>query len=102
MKRKIVTILSFFAVFIDAAAQNNSKNVITSDIDNFWIAYDSCLTTTDSLKQLHYIQSLYVDKGTIGLKAFMEARDYTSGMWVRQIRSYPRFWNSIRPNTLSV
>jgi len=102
MKRKIVTILSFFAVFIDAAAQNNSKNVITADIDNFWIAYDSCQTTTDSLKQLQYMQTLYVDKGTVGLKAFMEARDYTTERWVSLIRSYPRFWKSIRPKTLTV
>jgi hypothetical protein len=102
MKRIVVAILSFLAVYIQASGQNNSKNVITSDIDNFWIAYDSCLTTSDSLKQLEYMQILYVDKGTIGLKAFMEARDYTTERWVSLIRSYPRFWRSIRPNTLTV
>ncbi|MGN6165895.1 MAG: hypothetical protein ACTHOF_15270, partial [Flavisolibacter sp.] len=51
---------------------------------------------------LHFIQTLYVDKGTEGLKAFMEVRDYTADLWVSLIRSYPKFWKSIRPNTLTV
>ena len=101
MKNAFITILIFLTHFLIATGQNNQK-VFTSDIDNFWRAYDSCQTTTDSLKQLHYIQSLYVDKGTEGLKAFMEARDYTSELWLTLVRKYPRFWKSIRPNTLAV
>ena len=78
------------------------QKVFTQDIDNFWQAYDSAGTTTDSLKQLHFVQTLYIDKGTPGLKAFMEARDYSAGGYVRLMRKYPRFWASIRPNTLVV
>ena len=76
--------------------------VFTQDIDNFWIAYDSIKSTSDSLKQIHFIQTLYVDKGTPGLKAFMEARDYSPELFVQLINKYPRFWTSIRPNTLTV
>ena len=82
--------------------QQSSSKVFTSDIDNFWSAYDSARTTSDSLQQIHYIQTLYIDKGSEGLKAFMAARDYTAELWVKEIRAYPKFWNSIRPNTLSV
>ena len=60
------------------------------------------MKTKDSLKQLQYIQTNYIDKGTDGLKAFMEVRDYTADLWVSLIRSYPKFWKSIRPNTLAV
>ena len=102
MKNAFITILIFLTHFLIATGQNKNQKVFTSDIDNFWSAYDSCQTTTDSLKQLHYIQSLYVDKGTEGLKAFMEARDYTSELWLTLVRKYPRFWKSIRPNTLAV
>lgn len=102
MKRVVLASLVFFTLSLTSAGQKSAQKVFTSDIDNFWRTYDSCQTTTDSLKQLHYIQTLYVDKGTEGLKAFMKARDYTAGLWVSLIRMYPRFWNSIRPNTLTV
>ncbi len=78
------------------------QRVFTSDIDHFWIAYDSAKMTNDSVRQLHFIQTLYVDKGTPGLKAFMEVRDYSAPGWVSLLRKYPKFWQSIRPNTFSV
>jgi hypothetical protein len=80
----------------------DAHKVFTSDIDNFWITFDSIQTTKDSLEQIHFIQTLYIDKGTRGLKAFMVARNYNAKLWVDLIRKYPKFWNSIRPNTLTV
>jgi hypothetical protein len=102
MKRVIGIAFILFVLSFTSAGQAKTHKVFTSDIDNFWNAYDSCQSTTDSLKQLHYIQALYVDKGTQGLKAFMEARDYTPELWVSLIRKYPGFWKSIRPNTITV
>lgn len=102
MKRIFVAFFTFLMLSCIAPAQNKNQKVYTVDIDNFWIAYDSCQTTADSLKQLNIIQTLYVDKGTEGLKAFMEARDYTPELWVSLIRRYRKFWNSIRPGTLAV
>src|SRR4051812_12682858 len=96
----IIVFIFITACFRSEGQKNTSQKVFTSDINNFWTAYDSCQTTADSLKQIHYIQTFYIDKGTPGLKAFMEARDYTPELWVSHIRKYPRFWNSIRPNTL--
>jgi len=78
-----------------------SQKVFTADIDHFWTAFDSTQTTTDSVQQLHFIQTLYIDKGTPGLVAFMAARNYSAPLWVKLIRQYPKFWQSIRPNTLS-
>jgi len=46
--------------------------IFTSDIDNFWTAYDSVQTTEDTIKQLEFIQKLYLDKASSGLKEFME------------------------------
>src|SRR5438270_1326478 len=92
----------FISVFKMAPAQHTGPKVVTSDIDHFWTAFDSIQTTNDSLKQVSFIQSLYVDRGTPGLKAFMEARDYSAPLWVQLIRQYPKFWQSIRPNTLQV
>jgi hypothetical protein len=99
--------LIFYAIVLCAAIPfkskcQNKQYVFTSDIDNFWIAFDSIHTTTDSVKQLGFIQTLYIDKGTVGLKAFMKARNYNSPLWIKLIRAYPKFWQSIRSNTLSV
>ena len=80
--------------------QPATGKVFTSDIDNFWIAYDSIRSTKDSTEQLRYINDLYINKGTPGLHAFMKARDYSAARWVSLINQYPKFWNSIRPNTL--
>ena len=57
---------------------------------------------TTALQQMNFIQSLYINKGTPGLKAFMLARNYNAQLWVALIRKYPKFWNSIRSNTLTV
>jgi hypothetical protein len=102
MPRIIGTLLFILTLGYTSSGQNGNPTVFTSDIDNFWRAYDSIRTTQDSLEQLHLIQTLYIDKGTEGLKAFMEARDYTAERWVSLIRKYPKFWNSVRPNTLTV
>ncbi|WP_306351111.1 DUF2268 domain-containing putative Zn-dependent protease [Flavobacterium sp. '19STA2R22 D10 B1'] len=79
-----------------------TQKIYTSDIDNFWTAYDSVQQVSDFSKKINLINKLYIDKGTKGLKAFMETRQYNDTLWVELIEKYPKFWNSIRANTLSV
>lgn len=45
--------------------EKKSANVITSNIDNFWNAYDLIVQEEDSIKQIKLIDSLYVQKGSI-------------------------------------
>lgn len=97
----LLTLASCFPFFVQAQ-KGKSSLVFTSDIDRFWTAYDSVRNTSDTLKQTLFIQKLYVDKGTPGLKAFMEARDYNAKLWTELINKYPKFWASIRKNTLQV
>lgn len=99
MKRSLTIILSL--VFAGISAQN-SKTIFTSDIDNFWNAYDQIKKTDDFSKKVNLINELYISKGTKGLKAFMKARDYNDTAYVKLIDEYPKFWNSVRPNTLTV
>jgi hypothetical protein len=99
MKRVFAT-FSLFSI-LSFTSKGQDTKVFTSDIDNFWTAYDSIQTTKDSLKQIGFIQNLYIDKGTKGLKAFMAVRNYDAKLWVQLIRLYPKFWSSIRPNTLT-
>jgi hypothetical protein len=99
--KKLATLFILNLCFLSFAyGQYSIRKVVTDDIDNFWNAYDSIRTTKDSVKQLHYIQKLYINRGTPGLQAFMEAKDYTAEGYVSAIRRYPKFWNSVRENTL--
>jgi hypothetical protein len=76
-----------------------SQNLITYDIDNFWAAYDKITATKDVTKQYEYINKGYIDKGSPGLKAIMEARNYNDSSYIDAINSYPLFWTSVRKNT---
>ncbi len=77
-----------------------NQNVITSDIDNFWKAYDKVTATQDSVLQYKYLDSLFFQKGSMGLKGIRQARNYTPEDYINAINNYPKFWRSIRENTL--
>jgi len=98
---KVVLIGLLFIKFSSGQVPR-ANAVYTSDIDNFWVAYDSLNTTTNRDTQLRMIQTLYFDKGTDGLKAFTAARNYTPETYVRIINDYPAFWKSIRKNTFAI
>lgn len=93
------TLVLLLPILISAQSRPKSQ-VYTSDIDHFWLAYDSVKTTSDTLVQRRYIQNMYIDKGSEGLHAFMKARDYDAKLFVNLINQYPRYWTSIRKNTL--
>lgn len=99
MKQTFI-ILFLIASFTTHAQQTNK--IYTADIDNFWRAYDSIQQTPDFTKKLVLINEYYISKRTKGLDAFMGLRDYNDTLYVKLIERYPKFWNSIRANTLSV
>jgi hypothetical protein len=95
MKNKnifLLFLLTFSSVF--------SQKIITTDIDNFWKAYDSIITTKDSIKQYNILNKLYFEKGSYGLKAIREVRNYTAKDYLDAINNYPLFWATIRENTI--
>lgn len=98
MSKAILIFVCLF-YFLETSAQKTPVKIVTTDIDNFWKAYDKMITTTDTLVQLQYLNDIYYKKGTQGLKDIMEARNYTLAEYVQAINKYPRFWNSIRKNT---
>lgn len=81
-------------------AQNNKQSFVSTDIDNFWIAYDKIIATKDSSKQYKLLKELYLNKGSQGLKGLIEVRNYTDKEFIDWITKYPKFWNSLRKNTL--
>jgi len=83
-------------------AQTTNQQFITDDIEHFWNAYEKIRATSDSAKQYQLLQALYLDKGTEGLKGLLTVRRYTDKEFIDAIRQYPKFWASIKANTLDL
>lgn len=101
---KKLTVLFLTLIVTISCEEKNSKkqNVNTSDIDLFWNVYDQVIQEKDSLQQVELIQTEYIDKGSIGLEKIIQVRNYSAEQYVELINKYPRYWNSIRSNTLKV
>ncbi|MES1181216.1 MAG: DUF2268 domain-containing putative Zn-dependent protease, partial [Flavobacterium sp.] len=95
-------LLLILATFSLIAYSQSSSKIFTSDIDNFWIAYDSVQSTNDSAKQIQFIQTLYMDKATEGLKDFIISRQHSAARHLKNIKKYPGFWVSLRPHTQEI
>ena len=100
---KIIYILVFSILkCLPILGQNTKTKIFTTDIDNFWIAYDSIQNTSENVKQLKFIQELYLDKASEGLKEFIILREHTAKRHLENILKYPKFWNSVRTYTLQI
>ncbi len=103
IRSNLAFILIFLMSFVLTGQENDRhSNIHTSDIDNFWTAFDSIQNTDNSPQKIALMQRLYVDKGTPGLKAFMQLRNFDAERLVQTIYKYPKFWQSIRPNTYKI
>lgn len=99
MTKTILTSMLFLLFGNYSFGQEAKTKIVTSDIDNFWIAYDATHKASDSLERIQLINELYIDKATDGLKGMIWARNYKNYEFVDAILKYPKYWNSIRPNT---
>lgn len=84
------------------AQPDSGLKIFTSDISNFWQAYDEVLQTPDTARHAELIQTRYLDKGTEGLKNLLMLRKLNARTYVRAIHRYPEFWKSVRARTLDV
>lgn len=72
--------------------------IITSDIDNFWNAYDSAKPEFNP----DIFQKLYFDIGSPGLKNFIKDRIKSSKNLSMTILKRPLYYESIRESTLKI
>lgn len=101
MKKRILIAFILIALGKSLSVQAQSS-IYTSDIDHFWTAYDAIQQAKDMPQKIAIINEQYINKGTKGLKAFMAIRNFNDTLWVKLIDKHPKFWNSIRANTLSI
>jgi hypothetical protein len=79
-----------------------SVKFVTSDIENFWRAYDLAAKETDKAKRIAIFQTEYLDQGSPGLKDFLRLRIKSAETLVNTIDQMPKYYASIRPQTLQV
>jgi len=97
-----ITLIALLYLLISAGCKpqkSKSVNVISADIDKFWMAFDTISQQTDSLKKMQLLEELYLSKGSLGLQGIIEAKRYQKEEFLNMIDNYPRFLQSVRPNT---
>lgn len=108
MKLTLATIALILITSVSALAQAQlnrdpaTVKFVTSDIDNFWRAYDLAQRETDKAKRIAIFQTEYLDKGSAGLRDFLRLRIKSAENIVTTIDRLPKFYASIRPATLEV
>lgn len=86
---------------ISTALSGQAQQFVAKDIDNFWAAFDKITATKDSAAQYQYLKNLYLDQGTEGLKSLIQVRNYQPKEFIDAIKLYPKFWQSLRANSLN-
>lgn len=100
MKKNISLVL--ILLFSLKVMGQSTQQFYTQDIDHFWNAYDSILFTKDKTKQLDYINRLYINKASDGLKAFLRGKEAPDLKWVNLITRDYAYLDSVRSRTLLV
>ena len=100
--KKLFLILISLTLAINSFAQNGKQTFVSTDIGNFWVAYEKIIAAKDSVQQYKYLKELYIDKGSQGLKSLIEVKNCTDKNFIDAITKYPKFWNSLKSNTLNV
>jgi len=100
MKEIFFIVISFFIMTM--CFGQKKQTFISTDINNFWTAYEKIISTNDTVQQYKFLRELYIEKGTMGLSNLIEIRNYSDKSFLDAIKKYPEFWSSIKANTLAV
>ncbi|MBL7851113.1 MAG: hypothetical protein JNN04_09440 [Cyclobacteriaceae bacterium] len=99
--RQFAFSLVLWAAGLASWAQNTDPSkaeIVTSDIDLFWKAYDASLPGYSA----DVLQREYIDKGSEGVKGFLWKRIEDGSNLSKTITRYPRYYASIRESTARI
>jgi len=96
--RPILFSLLFLLIPLLSASDPASVRLVTSDIDNFWRAYD--MSNPGNRREI--FQREYLDKGSPGLQDFLKARIKSADQLAKTVEHLPKFYATMRPATLRI
>jgi hypothetical protein len=111
LKSLLALACCFAACALNAFAQTGKAPVnrdpdkvkfVTSDINNFWRAFDLAQQETDREKKIAIFQKEYLDRGSVGLQDFLRLRIKSAKDLFETIDKLPKFYASVRASTLRV
>ncbi|MGH9769206.1 MAG: DUF2268 domain-containing putative Zn-dependent protease, partial [Blastocatellia bacterium] len=76
--------------------------LITSDIENFWRAYDLAKQESDAEKKISIYDREYLGKGSVGLQDFIKLRINTAKSLAQTVNSQSKYYESARASTLRI
>lgn len=80
--------------------EENSKSISTVDIQHFWEMYDKLKDAKSYRDSVNIVQENYLDRATNGLKEFEKVRYSAAEFYVERIKTYKKYYESVRKNTL--
>jgi hypothetical protein len=91
-----------FAFFVGSAALPAQTKVHTEDLQHFFEAFDSVQTTQDKTRQLAFVQNLYLERGSAGLKTFVQWGGANAEKCLRFMQFKKAKLQEMRPYLLAV
>lgn len=105
--RIVLALAVLLALATSAAAQTRNTNpdsarIVTSDIENFWRAYERLVSSSTREDSLRAISEEYFQPASPGLREFIRMRIESEGNLLDALNTLPRYYAAIRPNTLRI
>jgi hypothetical protein len=98
--RLLVLAAPFGTPLLRPFAQDVRTQVHTGDVTNYWRAFDRIQASRDTAQQRRLLHRHFIDAASPGKRGMFAARRCTPDDHLHAIRSYPRFWASVRANML--
>jgi hypothetical protein len=87
------------ALASDPSPDPGGARFITEDIDRFWEAYDEALEAEAMPAKVRAFQELYIDRASLGLKAFVKSRVESAEALAQTVLARPEYYRSLRNHT---
>lgn len=102
MKATIISNIIITLLICVCHKTNGQVKLHTEDLPRFYVAFDSVMTTDDTIKQEYFIQKMYLDKASSGLNEFLDLRGGNAKAFRRFIVSNKSSLIEKKPWILSV
>ena len=99
MKILITSILLLSSILVYS---NTDYRIETSDIANFWKAYEMLNNANTKQDSIDIVQKQYIEKASVDFREFIRVREFTAAEYVEKIGRYPLYWRSIKPLTENI